>query len=74
MDQEAVQGFPQGGVIGFLGPKMEAAATALAAEGVVPGQAKERKQRATVCERRGFQARASGRGMTGRRSATKGQR
>jgi hypothetical protein len=54
MDQEAAQGFPQGGVVGFLGPKMEAAATALAAEGVVPGQATERKQRATACERRGI--------------------
>jgi hypothetical protein len=54
MDQEAAQGFLQGGVVGSLGPKMEVAATALAAEGVVPGQAKERKQRATACERRGI--------------------
>jgi hypothetical protein len=54
MDQEAAQGFLQGGVVGFLGPKMEAVATALAAEGVVPGQATERKQRATACERRGI--------------------
>jgi hypothetical protein len=54
MDQEEPQGFPQGGVIGSLGPKMEAVATALAAEGVVPGQVKERKQRATACERQGI--------------------
>jgi hypothetical protein len=54
MDQEAAQGFPQGGVVGFLGPKMEAAVMALAAEGVVLRQAKERKQRATACERRGI--------------------
>jgi hypothetical protein len=74
MDQEVVQGFPQGGVIGSLGPKMEAAVTALVAEGMVLGQATERKQRATACERRGFQARASGRGTTGRRSETEGQR
>jgi hypothetical protein len=50
-DQEAVQGFVQGGVDGSLVSKMEAVATALAAEGVVTRQAKERKKRATVCER-----------------------
>jgi hypothetical protein len=54
MDQEAAQGFLQGGFTGFLGPKMEAAVTALMAEGVVLGQAKERKQRATACERQGI--------------------
>jgi hypothetical protein len=54
MDQEAAQGFLQGGFTGFLGPKMEAVAMALTAEGVVLGQAKERKQRVMACERQGI--------------------
>jgi hypothetical protein len=74
MDQEAAQGFRQGEVVGSLGPQTEAAATALAAKGVVPGQATERKQKVTACERRGNEAWASGRGTTGRRSETEGRR
>jgi len=74
MDQEAAYGYAQRGVDGSLGPKTEAAATALAAEGVMAGQAKEREQGATACERRGIEARASERGTTGRRSETEGQR
>jgi hypothetical protein len=53
MDQEAAQGSGQGEVVGSLSPQTEAAATALVAKGVVPGQATERKQRVTVCERGG---------------------
>jgi hypothetical protein len=74
MDQEAAQGLRQGEVVGFLGSQTEAAATALAAEGVMPGQATERKQKVTACERQGNEAWASGRGTTGRRSETEGQR
>jgi hypothetical protein len=53
MDQEGAQGSGQGEVVGSLGPQTEAAATALAAEGVMPGQATERKQKVTACERGG---------------------
>ena len=74
MDQEPAQESEQGEVVGFPGPKTEAAATGLAAEGVVPEQATEREQWATACERRGIRALASERGTTGRRSETGGQR
>ena len=72
MDQEAAQGFGQGEAVGFPGPKTEAAATGFAAEGVMSGQATERKQWATGCERRGILAWVNGRGTTG--SETGGQK
>ena len=74
MDQGPAQGSGQGEVVGFPGPQTEAAATGLTAEGVMPEQATERKQWATGCERRGILAWVNGRGTTGRRSETGGQK